>query len=607
MEADKNLQSTLPLLTTPLFQPQYSLTREESLKCSYERARAISKHYKLTVDDIHSLTPKFWDMNRDGIVTRDAGTYILLATQYNLAAGTIAQFSHERTDLQELLQKIMDFEVSALFMITELNHGVDVKYLETTATLQPDGSFILHTPNMGAAKFMPPSRQVAGIPRIVVVMARLMVDGDDRGIRPFIVALSNGKEICKGVTSVLLPELGTRTLDHCLTSFNQVRLLPNALLGDISKPEDFQAHFLSAIRRISIGTISLCLSIIPYLKNLVYIVGKYNLRRTVTGPGKIPIPIINFRSQQIPILHAIAQIRVMEAFADYAITCFMNSTSTQGRQRLATILKASFIHNMEQCSASLPQRCGAQGMFKHNQICEYNVSNSMPLGGLINTERVLNENTRISSIYSLLPKETMPLFVLVGFAIDLFLGRYNPPESTNPNSLLAQHEAGLATECMKVVESQPLEKIKHDFNRNLNPHCKPIVEAIGHRMAYDAAIAAGVNQDLVALYEVGVVKEDLSWYVEFAGLKRGRVLEMEHQALDAVLPRLNELLDELDIGAYCTAPIVSQTEWGKFMCELKGDTGNAKYELFNHTKGMKKDVLEKGKVSMKWRWLNWLI
>ncbi|OKP12451.1 hypothetical protein PENSUB_1911 [Penicillium subrubescens] len=76
---------------------------------------------ELTVDDIHSLTPKFWDMNRDGIVTRDAGTYILLATQYNLAAGTIAQFSHERTDLQELLQKIMDFEVSYVHVVVIRN------------------------------------------------------------------------------------------------------------------------------------------------------------------------------------------------------------------------------------------------------------------------------------------------------------------------------------------------------------------------------------------------------------------------------------------------------------------------------------------------------
>ncbi|KAJ6000061.1 hypothetical protein N7481_000470 [Penicillium waksmanii] len=113
METDKKLLSTLPLLTTPLFQPQYSLTREESLKYSYERAGAISKNYtELTVDHIHALTPKFWDMTRDEIVTRNAGAYILLATQYNLAAGTIAQFSHERKDLQGLLKKIMGFEVS---------------------------------------------------------------------------------------------------------------------------------------------------------------------------------------------------------------------------------------------------------------------------------------------------------------------------------------------------------------------------------------------------------------------------------------------------------------------------------------------------------------
>lgn len=33
-------------------------------------------------------------------------------------------------------------------------------------------------------------------------MAKLVVDGEDRGIRPFVVALGDGKEMCKGVTSV---------------------------------------------------------------------------------------------------------------------------------------------------------------------------------------------------------------------------------------------------------------------------------------------------------------------------------------------------------------------------------------------------------------------
>jgi len=38
------------------------------------------------------------------------------------------------------------------FMLTELGHGLDAKNLETTVTLQPDGSFILHTPRPEAAK-----------------------------------------------------------------------------------------------------------------------------------------------------------------------------------------------------------------------------------------------------------------------------------------------------------------------------------------------------------------------------------------------------------------------------------------------------------------------
>ena len=37
-------------------------------------------------------------------------------------------------------------------MLTEIAHGLDVKNLETTVTLQPDGSFILHTPRSEASK-----------------------------------------------------------------------------------------------------------------------------------------------------------------------------------------------------------------------------------------------------------------------------------------------------------------------------------------------------------------------------------------------------------------------------------------------------------------------
>ncbi len=48
---------------------------------------------------------------------------------------------------------------------------------------------------------MPPSGVVEGIDRVGIVIARLIVDGDDRGLRPFIVMLSANGQMCKGVTS----------------------------------------------------------------------------------------------------------------------------------------------------------------------------------------------------------------------------------------------------------------------------------------------------------------------------------------------------------------------------------------------------------------------
>lgn len=44
------------------------------------------------------------------------------------------------------------FVSRAQFMLTELDHGLDVRNLETTATLLPNGEFDLHTPHPGAAK-----------------------------------------------------------------------------------------------------------------------------------------------------------------------------------------------------------------------------------------------------------------------------------------------------------------------------------------------------------------------------------------------------------------------------------------------------------------------
>lgn len=50
-------------------------------------------------------------------------------------------------------------------------------------------------------RFMPLTLPGGGVPRVGIVMARLIHKGTDKGVRPFIAALNDGKEMCKGITA----------------------------------------------------------------------------------------------------------------------------------------------------------------------------------------------------------------------------------------------------------------------------------------------------------------------------------------------------------------------------------------------------------------------
>ena len=173
----------------------------------------------------------------------------------------------------------------------------------------------------------------------------------------------------------LLPELGGIEAPYSITSFDHVPLPSAAVLGNLDRPGNMRAHFFATIERISIGTLAMSLIMIPALKCVTYITGKYSLRRTVGVEGKVQIPIISFRTQQLPIFHALAQIAVMEPFARQIISWFKDhSFQTEVRQGLVVILKAIFIQMAQRSIPQLVERCGAQGLFEHNQICDADIS-----------------------------------------------------------------------------------------------------------------------------------------------------------------------------------------------------------------------------------------
>lgn len=103
-----------------------------------------------------------------------------------------------------------------------------------------------------------------------------------------------------------------------------------------------------------------------------------------------------------------------------------------------------------------------------------------------------------------------------------------------------------------------------EFNRVILPRCHFLIESAGQRLAYEAALSANVSPILLAIYETGSIRQDSSWYLEKGGISREKQFEMEIQALDAGLPLLDQLLDQMDVEPYCTAPILSESLMEKF-------------------------------------------
>jgi acyl-CoA oxidase len=153
----------------------------------------------------------------------------------------------------------------------------------------------------------------------------------------------------------------------------------------------------------------------------------------------------------------------------------------------------------------------------------------------------------------------------------------HPP--TDPTCLIARHEAGMVDECRSIMSRMDAGHRSEEFNRLILPLCQPLVEAIGHRMAYEAAVKTNVHRDLLALYEVGIINQDPSWYVEHAGLSRQVLREMEDRAATAALPMLEKFLNETDAAPYCMSPIASDSSWGRFVDKLPCYSGDAVCDL----------------------------
>lgn len=105
----------------------------------------------LTVEDVAGCSDRFWAVQADPILALDVGCLNILGCHLNLFTGTVCGMLPSRPDLRPLAERAVRGEFFGHLLLTEVDHGLDIMNLETTATKVNDG-FILHTPHPGASK-----------------------------------------------------------------------------------------------------------------------------------------------------------------------------------------------------------------------------------------------------------------------------------------------------------------------------------------------------------------------------------------------------------------------------------------------------------------------
>lgn len=117
-----------------------------------------------------------------------------------------------------------------------MGHGSNVAGLETTATLdKKTDEIVVHSPTITSAKMWPGSMGI--VANHAVVFARLIVDGDDYGVQPFMMQVRDF-ETHKPMPGIMVGDLGTKngynTMDNCWLIFNHVRIPRTNMLSRLA-------------------------------------------------------------------------------------------------------------------------------------------------------------------------------------------------------------------------------------------------------------------------------------------------------------------------------------------------------------------------------------
>ncbi|MFI1866068.1 acyl-CoA dehydrogenase family protein [Streptomyces jumonjinensis] len=372
------------ILHHEIFRYREGLTTAEQTALSYERLRFLNDALEPASEIVRRPLRLFALHEWPGLL--DSTLAIPMTIHYNLCVGSILEHGAGRDDLTAELRELETMSSVGVFLATELGYGNNVAALRTEAVYdRHTREFVLHTPTAAAQKFMQNTGH-PGVPKLAVVLARLLCDGTDHGVFPFLVRLRDADGPRPGVTITLLPEKPGLASDNAVTSFHHVRVPHRALLSGSaadftedgvldSALHSHRQRFLHTMDRIQSGRLCGTTGLLAAARAALFLTVRYAHHRTTFAPGAEDVPLIAYRSHQRDLFVPLAQV--------YAMTFLVNRVKNRYRDRadgpgpdhelnrLLAVTKAVATWTAAETLEVCRERCGAQGMLRTNRIIDW--------------------------------------------------------------------------------------------------------------------------------------------------------------------------------------------------------------------------------------------
>ncbi|MES3630706.1 MAG: acyl-CoA dehydrogenase [Longimonas sp.] len=314
----------------------------------------------------------------------DLSLVVKFGVQFGLFGGSVHRLGSQRHH-EEYLEDIGSLELPGCFAMSELDHGSNVRDLETTATYDPDTEeFVINTPHDGARKEWIGNAAKHG--RLATVFAQLHTEGECYGVHAFIVPIrrSNGTPQPRVRIEDCGEKMGLNGVDNGRVWFDQVRIPRENMLdryATVHPDGTYESDIPSAGRRFFTmlstlvgGRISVARSACSAAKSGLAIAVRYGNRRRQFGPQDEPeVPILDYRTHQRRLLPRLAKTYAIHAALENLTEQFGArgpDDSLEDVEAAANALKAYSTWHTTDVLQTAREACGGKGYLAENRIAD---------------------------------------------------------------------------------------------------------------------------------------------------------------------------------------------------------------------------------------------